>query len=238
METLLYSAFRAVRSLFTPGMMIIFIQSILLTVAALVGFVFASSAFFTWLAHALQGHAVLSSILPWLGGVGSTMVAWMLFPGIMPILVSFFDDRIALIIEERDYPESSQPATRDFWRELWHDVRFSLLAVGLNILVLPLYLLPGLNLILFYWLNGYLLGREFFSMVARRHMPVRESDAAYRRHSMLILTAGLVLAVLATIPIANLFAPFWGIAVMVHLYHRVEPTAKVEYLSPQIPHRP
>src|SRR3546814_18267334 len=44
----------------------------------------------------------------------------------------------------------------------------------LNLLVLPLYLvliwIPPLNLLLFYLLNGYLLGREYFEMVAVRRL--------------------------------------------------------------------
>ena len=51
-----------------------------------------------------------------------------------------------------------------FWPELLHDLGFTVKALLLNILVLPLYLVPVLNLVLFYWLNGRLLGREYFVM--------------------------------------------------------------------------
>jgi len=40
---------------------------------------------------------------------------------------------------------------------------------------LPLYIfVPGVNLVLFYGLNGYLLGREYFAMVAMRRLDPRE----------------------------------------------------------------
>ena len=86
---------------------------------------------------------------------------------------------------------------------------------------MPLYLLPLFNLCLFYLLNGYLLGREFFVMVARRHMPIETAEALRKAHSRPVTIAGIALALCATIPIANFFAPFWGIAVMTHLYHRL-----------------
>src|SRR5690606_18771637 len=109
------------------------------------------------------------------GGLAALILAWFLFPGIMPVIVHFFDNRIAGAIERRDYPASPQPAQQPFWPEFWHDVRFALLAVGLNLLALPLYLFPPLNLLVFYGLNGYLLGREFFGMVARRHLAASQA---------------------------------------------------------------
>jgi uncharacterized protein involved in cysteine biosynthesis len=33
------------------------------------------------------------------------------------------------------------------------------------------------------------------------------------------MMAGVLFVVIATIPVANVFAPFWGIAIMVHLFH-------------------
>lgn len=222
MESLIPSALRAVRSLFTPGMFVVFLLSVALTVAALAGFVMCSSAFFIWLGEHL--HNGLAGYVPWLGSIGSALLAWFLFPGIMPVIVSFFDDRIARIIEREEYPAVASAHEPAFWPEFWHDVRFSLAAILLNILVLPLYLLPVFNLFLFYLLNGYLLGREFFVMAARRHMPAQQAEILRKRYSRPVMLAGIALALLATVPVLNLFAPFWGIAVMVHLFHKLSPS--------------
>jgi uncharacterized protein involved in cysteine biosynthesis len=219
-------------SLFTPGMLGVFVWSILLTIAALTGFVLATSALFAWLAVYLQ-HYAFAAYLPWLGSIGSAAIAWLLFPGITPIIISFFDLRITRLIEQHEYPAAPQPMGAPFLPEFLHDVRFALFAIFLNILVLPLYLLPGLNLVLFYLLNGYLLGREYFVMVARRHMPVIEAEALRRRHGRVVLSAGVLLTLMATIPFVNLVAPFWGVAVMVHLYHKVQGTPDSRLLPPQ-----
>lgn len=218
MGALISSAFRAAGSLFTPGMPGVFLWSLLATLAALAGFVAGASLFFGWLGGALQNYAFSDSI-PWLGGIGSAVLAWMLFPGITPLVISFFDARITRLIEAHAYPGTPPPQPAAFLPELLHDLRFALTALGLNILVLPLYLLPGLNLFLFYWLNGYLLGREYFVMAARRHMPVAEANALRRRHAGVVTAGGALLTFLATVPVLNLLAPFWGVALMVHLYH-------------------
>lgn len=218
MHALLQITLRALRSIFAPGMFGVFIWSLLITIGALSGFVLFAGL----LLHMMADSALLSWWVPYAGMWGAAALAWFLFPGIMPIFVNFFDARIAHLIERQDYPQSVASNPTPFWKEFWHDVRFSLLAVTLNIVVLPLYLLmPGLHFLPFYLLNGYLLGREFFIMAARRHMPIDEAILLRRQHAQIILAAGTALAVMATLPLVNLVAPFWGVAVMVHLYHRV-----------------
>jgi CysZ protein len=231
MDAFFSAAFRALRSLFIPGMMGVFIFSIIATIIALFIFFIGASAFFGWLSHALQDHA-FASVLPWLGSIGAALLAWFLFPTITPVIVSFFDIRITRLIERNDYPSIPQPGDKPVWPELLHDIRFVLVAVGLNILVLPLYLLPGLNIVLFYLLNGYLLGREYFVTAARRHIPVEQAEAMRLRHGRVIMLAGIALAVMTTIPVINLFSPFWGVAMMVHLYHRLNGTPSIELLPP------
>ena len=65
-----------------------------------------------------------------------------------------------------------------------------------------------------------------------RHLPVEEADTLRRRSGRTVMAAGILLTILATIPIINLFAPFWGIAVMVHLYHRLSNTSPSKILPP------
>ena len=226
MDMLLTASFRALKSVFAPGMFGVFLWSIFLTMLALIAFVVLAGYASGFLATQLD-NPEWASILPFVGTLGAGLIAWFLFPGIMPIIVNFFDARIAYLIEARDYPESMATNPTAFWPEFWHDARFSLMAVTLNILILPLYLfMPGLHLIPFYLLNGYLLGREFFVMAARRHIPIQEALVLRRKNGRTVLIAGVGLAILATLPLVNLLAPFWGIAVMVHLFHSVSPRPK------------
>ena len=213
MHHLFFSSTRALGSLFAPGMFSVMIVCVLVTVVALFGFIASATTLFAWIFQ--------DPMFTWAGGVGAGVLAWFLFPGIMPVIVNFFGERIGAIIERQDYPAGLPARQPAFWPEFLHDVRFSLVTICLNLLVLPLYLLPVINLFLFYLLNGYLLGREFFVMAARRHMPTAEAEALRKRHGRTTLIAGIALTVLATIPIVNLFAPFWGIALMTHLFHRL-----------------
>jgi CysZ protein len=237
METLFVAGFRALRSIFVPGMFGVFLWSIFITLLALIGFVVLISTFSGLIAAGVEDPSWAAAI-PFMGTVGAALLAWILFPGIMPIIVNFFDARISRLIEAYDYPatvaSNPTPFWPEFWPEFWHDARFSMLAIFLNILILPLYLLmPGLHLIPFYLLNGYLLGREFFVMAARRHIPIEQAIALRKKNGRIVLAAGVSLAFLATMPLINLVAPFWGIAIMVHLYHHLAGTPRSKLIINQ-----
>lgn len=211
MEHLSVSSAKAVNSLFIPGMLMILVKSLIVTILALSLFFLGASAFFFWL--------FAGSWLAWLGTFGAGIFAWFLFPAITPVIVNFFDTRIVGIIENRDYPQAEKIQQPPFMKEFLHDLAFTMKALLLNILALPFYLIPIFNLLLFYGLNGYLLGREFFVMVARQHMPIEAAVQLHKRHNKIVGLAGTCLAVAATVPIVNLFAPIWGIALMTHLFH-------------------
>ncbi len=214
---------KALSSLTAPGMFSVLIWSVIITIIALVLFVIGASSFFGWF---FEGQPALA----WLAAIGSGLIAWFLFPGIMPVIVNFFDTTIAAHIEAKDYPNLPKASDPAVLPELFHDAKFTLTAIGLNLLVLPLYLLPVVNVFLFYLLNGYLLGREFFVAMARRHLPLREAILLRKEHSRIITLGGIGLAFLATIPLLNLFAPFWGVALMTHLFHALKPEPRVKML--------
>jgi len=234
MEQLITASGKAIGSIFSPGMFGVFIKSLLLTLLALVLFVMGVTS----IAAMLAGYVTdpqIAAWLPVLSGFGAVLFAYFLFPGIMPLIVNFFDSKIATLIEQKDYP-AARPINPPFWPEFWHDARFSLMAISLNILVLPLYLVPVINIFVFYVLNGHLLGKEFFVMVARRHLPLTNAIALQRAHSGTIFAGGVMLSLLATIPLLNLLAPFWAIAMMTHLYHALKKTPKMEVMPPLYSH--
>jgi uncharacterized protein involved in cysteine biosynthesis len=93
-----------------------------------------------------------------------------------------------------------------------------MVALALNLLVLPLYLLPGANAILYLGLNGYLLGREYFEQVAQRRLDWRAVAQLRRSARARLWGAGVCIAALLTVPVLNLIAPVIATCFMVHLF--------------------
>lgn len=170
---------------------------------------------------ALFGWHLPEWVVDTLGGIGASILAWFLFPALLPLIAGLFAERIAGIIETNDYPDSPPAIKSSFKTEFFHDLRFVVKALLLNLLCLPLYLIPGINLLTYYSLNAYLLGREFFEIAARRRIPLAHVTALRQSHTVKIMMAGLMITLAANMPMINLVAPFFAIAVMVHLSHRL-----------------
>ena len=98
--------------------------------------------------------------------------------------------------------------------------------MAINLAALPLYLLllfvPPLNFFLYYGINGYLLGREYFELVAVRRLESRAAKDMRRRFRGTVFLAGVIIAFFLSIPIVNLIAPVIATAFLVHLYQGLQ----------------
>ena len=176
----------------------------------------------------------LATIVEWMGGLfdwlaglaffATLLVAtFLMFPAVVMIVVALFLDQVATVVEQRHYPELGDPRKQPLSETLGSTVKFAAIVILLNVLVLPIYLIllliPGANLLLYYLLNGYLVGREFFELAAFRRMEPADAHRLRKSYRGRVMMAGVMLTFLMTIPIVNLLAPVLGAAFMVHVTH-------------------
>ncbi len=162
-------------------------------------------------------------IIDILGALALFVLAWVLFSVVASLVVSFFLDEVADAVEARHYPGLA-PARRQLLGELIREgLRFAGVSILLNVLALPIYalllFLPPTNLVVFYGLNGYLLSREYFELVAFRRRTPPEARRMRQAHPGQTLLVGILIAFLLTVPLVNLIAPVFATALMVHIYH-------------------
>ena len=168
---------------------------------------------------ALTGYAWVDWALDLLGGLAVVALAWVLFPATVGMVSSFFLDEVVRAVERRHYPQLPPARQTGMGEELLTALRFFAVVLLVNLVALPLYFtLPGLNLIIFYTVNGYLLGREYFEMVAIRRLGRKEAAFLRRARPLKPFLAGIVIAFLSTIPFVNLLVPVIASAFMVHVY--------------------
>lgn len=163
-----------------------------------------------------------------LGGIAAIVLTFILFPGVAAAILSFFLDRVIGAVEQRHYPGLPPPLSQPLGEQIVGALRFIAMVVGLNLLALPIYLIPGVNLLVFYGMNGYLLGREYFEMVAPRRLEAHSRRQLWRRRRIGFVLAGAVIAFVSTLPLVNLLAPMLAAAAMTHLvetYRRALPVA-------------
>lgn len=136
--------------------------------------------------------------------------------------VNLFLDRIADAVERKHYPELADTPGAGILASALSALRFTAVVVAVNIAGLVVYLLSGpLAPFVFVAVNGYLLGREYFQLVAERHMQPREAEALRRRHWLRAWIAGTLMTVPLTVPVLNLIVPVLGVATFTHQVHRL-----------------
>ncbi|MDQ1900118.1 EI24 domain-containing protein [Paracoccus sp. WLY502] len=185
---------------------------------------------------ALRSFVPGSLTLPWIGpwDIGSTL-SWgslALFPLMgfflmAPVAAGFaglFAERVADVVEEMHYP-ARRGAGLDFMDGLLESVAV-VLAV-LVVAILSLFLTPFLGPLaplLLFGANGWLLGREFFQMAARRHLDEPQATALRKANAGRVTLAGVLVAVALAIPFVNIAVPLLAAAAFTHLFHLISGT--------------
>ena len=211
---------RAIRQTFDPTFRAVAVKTVAISAALYV----ALFAVLGWALDAITliGIGWLDWTIKAVAGAGAAIVAVMLFPLVATMVVGLFLEDIADAVDARHYPGKPPARGQSLVSSTVSAARLVLVALALNILVLPLYLVPGLNVFVFYGLNGYLLGREYFELVALRRLEPRETRRVYRSSRWRIIVGGILITLLLSIPIVNWLMPMIATAFMVHEFDAME----------------
>lgn len=173
-----------------------------------------------WLLEAGLSEYVSSSwLLGTLGGVVTLVLAWFLFPFVASAFVLLFLERVARIVEARHYPDLPPAPGLPWLAAIGSSLGFLASVLGANALLLALLVFfPIAYPIGYLVVNGWLLGREYFELVAlRRISPAAARTMRDRRRPELLLT-GIGLTFLFTLPVVNLVIPILATATLVHRF--------------------
>lgn len=157
-----------------------------------------------------------------LGSIAAAFVAWMLFPVLAAELHCMFVDRVVDAVEARHYPHLAPAKQVARCQYINVGLRFTIVMAFFNLVILPLSFVPGLQAFyapLYFTINGALLGRKFFEVVALRRINSADARKLQRRQHIKLFVSGIVIALLFTVPLVNLIAPIVATAFMVHIFH-------------------
>jgi CysZ protein len=164
----------------------------------------------------------VETLLGWASVLLMLGLSMFLMVPVASAFTGFFLEDVADAVEDRHYP-ALPPATALPWTEaLRQSVNFLGLVIAVNVLALFLYPFAGPFMPVIFWsVNGFLLGREYFTMVALRRLPPAEAKALRSRNFGRIWLAGTLMAAPLSVPLVNLVIPVLGAATFTHLFHRM-----------------
>lgn len=208
--------FKALNQLPDPAFRRVVLMTLLWSILLFAGLIAGA----WWLLNSTQlfEWGWLDSIIDWLGGAAAVIAAFVLFPGAALIIISFMLEPVARAVEKKHFPDLETPRNQSVTEAVMIGLRYGAIAIVLNLILLPLYIIPILNIFIFGALNGYLLGREYFELVAQRRLDVPSMKAMWRRHRSRWCIAGLVITLMLSIPLVNWFMPVVAVAFMLHMF--------------------
>jgi len=160
----------------------------------------------------------METVSDFLGRLAALVLTWLMFPAVISAVVGLFLERVANAVEARHYPGLASVPEQPFAEALLAAGKFLVILVALNLCLLVFIFTGPLYLLLFYVVNGYLISREFFELVALRRLTADAVRPLRKQHQTALVFIGAVFAFLMTIPIVNLLTPIIATSTMVHLF--------------------
>ena len=219
---------RALRQLGDPRFRRVLVLGLALTLALLV----AAYAAFLALIQSFTPDSIEIPLVGPVGGIdtllglGSALfmlgLSIFLMVPVTAAFTGFFLEDVVQAVEARHYPDLLPVPRPRLMDALIDSANFLALLIVVNLAAVLIYPFAGPALPLVFWaVNGLLLGREYFTLVAMRRLGRAGAKALRRRHWGQIWLAGTLMAAPLSVPVVNLLIPLLGAATFTHLFQRL-----------------
>ncbi len=156
-------------------------------------------------------------------GIGSVLFMLALSVFLMVPTASAFSglflEDVVQAVEQRHYPDLPSVPRLKLADSLIDSANFLGLLLAANLLCFVIYAFAGPFIPLVFWaVNGFLLGREYFGLVAMRRIGRQGARALRAQHWGKIWLAGVLMAAPLSIPLINLVIPVLGVATFTHIF--------------------
>ena len=225
--------FKALAQLGDPRFLRVFLLGVGLSFAILVGLYAALLLILNglgagaWIAETIGWSEGAAFGLLTLGSFGLLIATsiFLMLP-VASLITSMFLDEVADAVEAKHYPNLPHTPRPSFVDGLLETLGFFGIMLGANILAFILWVIfPFLGPFIFWGLNGYLLGREYFQIAATRHLGRAKAKELFKANRAKVWSAGCLMALPLIIPLVNLLVPVLGAATFTHQFHRLNRTS-------------
>ena len=206
---------RALKDLRSKELFVILLQSVGLTLGLLLALGWGGNYAIGLIPN--SNWDWVNSVVSVIAGLGLVLGLVLLFFPVAALFIGLFLEPIADAVEARNYPNDPEAPGLAIVPGLIAAMKFLLVLILANIALIPTYFL-GIGFILVFLVNAHLIGREYFELVALRHLKPKDARVLRKDHRWRIFQAGAIIALALSIPLVNLAAPLFGVAMMVHIF--------------------
>jgi CysZ protein len=222
---ILATASRAFGDLFSAPIRGVFWKVIGLTLLFLVALWYALRLLFLdyalphiegWMPNMGEWSGWFDAVVGIISALGIAAAMAFLIAPVSAVIAGLFLDDAADSVEKASYPTDAPGRALPLGQSILSSLRFFLVVIAANLVALIFLLLPGVNIVIFFLVNGYLLGREYFEFAAARYVGPERARAWRGRNQGRVWLAGLSIGLFLMVPILNLLTPLFAAIFMVH----------------------
>jgi CysZ protein len=213
------AAFRALSDVLSRDFRAILMKALGLTLGLFLAIAAGVAALFWFLT--LLPYPWLETLAAVGAGLGLFVMFFFLMGPVTSMFAGLFLDQVATKVEAKHYPADEPGVPLSGFRAILISVQFFLLVLIVTLLALPL-VFTGFGVLALFMINAYLLSREYFEMVAMRHMASEEAKALRKANASQVFVSGLIPAALALVPIINLIVPIFSTSYFTHIFKQAQ----------------
>ena len=164
----------------------------------------------------------LNKLISWAIGAILFIIASAVLGPMMIVIGGIYSEDIAHYVEKKHYPNRVGHRFVGVAESIKTGGRLLLNCFIVNILFTPIYIVGGffpiISVLIFFGVNGYLLSRELFEIVASRHFERNDRVLFWRANRGGSIFIGVIIICLSAVPLLNLISAMLGIIITTHFF--------------------
>ena len=219
--------------LLDPNMRIVFLKTVSITIIVIL-----CVAMIIWgLFNSVQIFELnfLNMLISWAVGVILFITASAVLGPLMIGIAGIYSEDIAHRVEKKHYPNRVGHRSVGVAESIKTGGRLLFKSLIVNTLFTPIYIVGGffpvISVLIFFGVNGYLLGREFFEIVASRHIGRDERVLFWKTNRGGSIFVGVIIVCFSTVPLLNLVSAMLGVIITTHFFQYRAVAGRVQQRS-------
>ena len=174
----------------------------------------------------------LNKLISWAIGAILFIIASAVLGPMMIVIGGIYSEDIAHYVEKKHYPNRVGHRFVGVAESIKTGGRLLFNCFIVNILLTPIYIVGGffpiISVLIFFGVNGYLLSRELFEIVASRHFERNDRVLFWRANRGGSIFIGVIIICLSAVPLLNLISAMLGIIITTHFFQYRTNTKKIQ----------
>ena len=164
----------------------------------------------------------LNKLISWAIGVILVIIASAVLGPIMIVIGGIYSEDIAHYVEKKHYPNRVGHRFVGVAESINTGGRLLFKCLIINVLLIPIYIVGGffpiISVVIFFGVNGYLLSRELFEIVASGHLGRGDRVLFWKENRGGSIVIGAMIICLSTVPLLNLISAMLGMIITTHFF--------------------